>query len=69
MALDDELFPRFAPRLAALVARGGALGRLVWRLLPRRAQAAASRGHARQRREQMLADERFDQAMGFAGKE
>ncbi len=69
VALDDEVFQRYAPRLAALVARGGPLARLFWTVLPGRAQAAASRGHARQRRQQLLADERFDNQMGFAGKE
>jgi preprotein translocase subunit SecA len=69
VALDDELFERFAPRLTRMVRKGGWLGRLAWQLMRRRAQAAASRGHARQRREQVLADERFDQGMGFSGRE
>lgn len=69
VALDDEVFQRYAPRLAALVARGGKLARLFWKILPGRAQAAASRSHASQRRQQLLADERFDKQMGFAGKE
>ena len=33
------------------------------------AASAASRSHARQRRQQVLADEQFDKAMGFAGRE
>jgi len=69
VALDDELFQRFAPRLAAMISRGGWLARIAWRLMRRQAQAAASRSHAQQRRAQVLADERFDQGMGFAGRE
>jgi preprotein translocase subunit SecA len=66
-ALDDDVFQRFAPRLAAIVGRGGWFARLGWKLM--RALAAASRSHARQRRQQILADEQFDKAMGFAGRE
>jgi preprotein translocase subunit SecA len=69
VALDDELFQRFAPRLAGTIRRGGWLARLARTLLRRQAQSAASRRYAAQRREQVLADERFDQGMGFAGRE
>ncbi len=69
VALDDELFQRFAPRLAGAVGRGGWFARLGWTLLRRHAQSAASRSHAQQRREQIRADERLDQGMGFAGRE
>ena len=69
VALDDDLFQRFAPRLADMAGRGGLIERLAWTLLRRWAQATASRHHERQRREQILADERFDRAMGFTGRE
>jgi preprotein translocase subunit SecA len=69
VALDDELFQRFAPRLAGAVGGGGGVARLGWTLLRRHAQSAASRSHAQQRREQIRADERLDQGMGFAGRE
>jgi preprotein translocase subunit SecA len=69
VALDDELFQRFAPKLAATIGKGGWFARLGWKLLRRAAQSAASRSHAQQRREQVLADERLDKGMGFAGKE
>jgi preprotein translocase subunit SecA len=69
VALDDELFQRFAPRLAGMIGGGGWLTGLARTLLRRQAQAAASRRHAQQRREQVLADEKFDEAMGFAGRE
>ena len=68
VAEDDELFVRFASRvmrsLAALLPRSARL-----RFLRRRAQQAASRSHAQQRRQQVLADERQDKGMGFAGRE
>ena len=60
VAADDDLFTRFAPRLAAR----GPLG-----LLRRRAQRAASRANAEQRRMQMAEDERVERGMGFAGTE
>jgi preprotein translocase subunit SecA len=69
VALDDELFRRFAPRLSAMVARRGWPPRLTRILLRHVAQSAASRRFAQLRREQILADERFDQGMGFAGRE
>lgn len=69
VALDDDVFQRFAPRLAGIVGRGGWFARLGWKLMRAQAQAAASRSHARQRRQQVLADEQFDKAMGFAGRE
>ena len=69
VALDDELFVRFVPRAAGIVANGGWFARLGWKLLRLQAQSAASRSHARQRREQVMADEKFDQSMGFAGRE
>jgi preprotein translocase subunit SecA len=69
VALDDELFQRFAARLAGAIGKGGWFARLGWKLLRRRAQSAASRSHAQQRLQQVLADERFDKGMGFSGRE
>ena len=69
VALDDEVFRRFAPRLTGMIRKGGWIGRLAWTLLRRQAQAVASRSNARQRLEQVLADEQFDKGMGFAGRE
>lgn len=69
VALDDEVFQRFAPQLTGAVGNGGWFGGLARTLLRRRAQSVASQSHARQRREQVLADEQFDKGMGFAGKE
>lgn len=65
VALDDELFKRFAPRHLRLV-----------RLLPhpalcewmrRRAQSRAEREHATTRREQTKLDRQLEQSLGFAG--
>ena len=66
VARDDELFARFAPRLATmgLAAMGGSLT-----LLRSRAQRTASRLNARDRRWQMQQDEQMDGFMGFAGTE
>ena len=58
VAADDDLFTRFAP---------GARGTLG--MLRRRAQRAASRANAEQRRLQMAEDERLERGMGFAGTE
>jgi preprotein translocase subunit SecA len=69
VAVDDELFRRFAPRLAAIVGKRGWMSPMARVLLRHLAQSAASRRHARQRHEQVVADERFDQGMGFAGRE
>jgi preprotein translocase subunit SecA len=69
VAVDDELFRRFAPRLASIVGKRGWMSRAARVLLRHQAQSTASRRHAQQRREQVVADERFDQGMGFAGRE
>ena len=69
VALDDELFQRFAPGVAAMVGRGSLRGGVALRALRWRAQTAASRSNAQQRREQVLADDRQDKGMGFAGRE
>lgn len=73
VAFDDELFQRFAPRLARILARwltpGQGSARLAARLLQRRAQAAASRNNAVIRREQVASDEQMRKGMGFAGRE
>ena len=69
VALDDELFQRYAPKLAAMIGKRGWMPRLARAVLRRQAQSAASRRHRQQRREQVLQDERFDQGMGFSGRE
>jgi preprotein translocase subunit SecA len=69
VALDDELFQRFARRLAQIVASGGRLSRLALPLLRWQAQRAASDRYATERRQQVVADEQIDQQMGFAGRE
>jgi preprotein translocase subunit SecA len=68
-AVDDELFLRFAARLAGIVGRGGRLSRFALPILRRRAQRAASSAYAQQRRAQVLADEQIDKGMGFAARE
>ena len=77
VAIDDELFRRFAPRLAGVLARtvvSGVTGRglrswaALW-LLRRAAQGAAQRSNVQIRKQQVAADEQRDQGMGFAGTE
>ena len=65
VARDDELFHRFAPRLAA--SAGKLPGGLA--LLRNHAQRTASRMNAQQRRQQMQQDEETDRGMGFTGTE
>ncbi len=69
VALDDELFRRFAPRLGKVVANGGLAARVGRALLRRYAQTQAGRSHARQRRDQMLMDERLEKGLSFTGRE
>jgi preprotein translocase subunit SecA len=73
VALDDDLFVRFAPASARLLGgvaiAGGAGGRLAAVLLRRRAQAAAARLFATVRRHQVELDRRSDAGLGFAGRE
>jgi preprotein translocase subunit SecA len=73
VALDDELFARFAPasvRLFGGVAAGGGIsGRLAGLLLRRRAQVAATRLFATMRGHQIELDRRTDTGLGFAGRE
>ena len=73
VAIDDELFQRFAPRLAGwlapLASGRGWRARLALRLLRRAAQGAASRDNARVRRYQVGADEQTERGLGFAGTE
>jgi preprotein translocase subunit SecA len=69
VALDDELFRRFAPRLAEAVSQGGVVARLGGALLRRYAQTQAGRSHARERRDQMLMDERLEKGMAFTERE
>ena len=67
--LDDPLFRRFAPALTRLAARGWLPLRLMLALLRRGAQGAASRANARQRRHQVIEDERLEKGLGFTGRE
>ena len=69
VALDDDLFRRYAPRLAALLS---ALPLFLWgrgraRALRAAAQARAERLHARMRREVAAQDKEADRALSFAG--
>jgi preprotein translocase subunit SecA len=68
-ALDDELFRRFAPGLAQVVPKNGHAARVGSAILRRYAQIQADRRHARERRDQMLMDERLDKGMAFAKRE
>ena len=74
VALDDELFQRFAGRLA-LRAAAGALRRsdrvqaAIAIGLRRVCQSAAERLHAGTRRFTLADDQRFNQMLGFAGQE
>lgn len=65
VSLDDELFTRFAPRLAGL-ARRLPLPALC-HLLRRRAQARAEAEHAATRAEQTALDRQLERALAFAG--
>ncbi len=67
VALDDDLFRRFAPGVCRVVGRGWVPLGLRW--LRVRAQGAASRGNARQRRRQVTEDERMEKGLGFTGRE
>jgi preprotein translocase subunit SecA len=69
VALDDDLFARFAPRVARMVGQGWLPAGLALRLLRLIAQRAASRSNAQQRRRQVLQDEKIDKGLGFAGRE
>jgi preprotein translocase subunit SecA len=69
VALDDELFERFAPRLAGLVERGTLPKAVALRALRWRAQTVASRSNAQIRREQVLSDDRLEKNLGFTGRE
>ena len=69
VALDDTLFTRFAGGMVRLLRQGRLPGWLGLILLRRHAQGAASRNNAQQRREQVLADDRMEKSMGFAGRE
>ena len=69
VALDDDLFRRYAPRLSKAVARGWLPMRIALPLLRAIAQRAASNSNARQRRQQILADEKMEKGLGFAGRE
>ena len=73
VAVDDDLFHRFAPRLARVAAsyaagRGWHARLALW-LLRRAAQGGASRANAQVRRQQVAADERMETGLGFAGTE
>ena len=68
VAVDDQLFTRFAGLLLRVLA-GRLPGGVGRKLLQARAQAAASRSNAQQRRAQVLADEQTERQMGFARRE
>ncbi len=69
VSLDDDLFQRFAKRLAQLLGTTRLFRHAALPLLRWRAQTAASRNNAQQRRFQVLSDERQEKQMGFAGRE
>jgi preprotein translocase subunit SecA len=74
VALDDELFRRFAGRHVLPIVSKGTLQRrrlpapIGW-ALKRYGQWAAERLHARTRRMTLDEDHRFEKMLGFAGKE
>ena len=72
VALDDELFTRFARRAAGLVATGGAGDRTVLppvgAALRRVAQGAAERQNARVRRATVRLDKKLDSSLAFTGR-
>ena len=73
VALDDELFVRFAPGMATTlgpaIGTGGALSRITAWMLRRHAQTVASRLNTEIRRQQLVDDERLDKGLSFAGRE
>jgi preprotein translocase subunit SecA len=74
VAIDDELFKRFAPKLALRVLLKG-VGRKrqiptgIARALKGYSQSGAERLHAQTRRMTLAEDHRFKKLLGFAGKE
>jgi len=74
VALDDELFQRFAGKqLLKLASKGvrqtGTIPAVVGGALKRRGQSAAERFHGRTRRMNLAEDLNFDQLLGFTGRE
>jgi preprotein translocase subunit SecA len=74
VALDDELFIRFAgQRILGVAAKGlrpaHKIPRVVARLLKFYSQTHAERVHARTRRLTLADDHRLDEILGFSGKE
>ena len=73
VALDDELFQRFAGRpLLRVVARGvrrREVPVVIGRALRRYGQSAAERVHALARRNTLAEDDRLNRTLGFAGTE
>jgi preprotein translocase subunit SecA len=74
VALDDELFRRFAAsQLLRLVAKGVRPARRVpaaiGHVLRSYSQSAAERSHGRTRRLALAEDQRFNKILGFAGAE
>jgi len=74
VALDDELFQRFVGKqLLKLVSKGNpqmdTIPAVVGRALKHRGQSAAERLHGRTRRMNLAEDLRFDQLLGFTGRE
>jgi preprotein translocase subunit SecA len=72
VALDDELFMRFARRLAGMLATSGApnatVARPVSAALRVLAQSSAERHSARIRRETVMLDKKLDKSLAFAGR-
>jgi len=72
VALDDELFRRFAGKLLlAMVVKGvsqaNEVPAFIGRALKGYSQSAAERLHARTRRTALSEGRRFDKVLGFAG--
>ncbi len=65
VALDDELFKRFAPRYLRLVRFLPLPALCEW--MRRRAQSRAEREHATTRREQTKLDRELEKSLGFTG--
>jgi preprotein translocase subunit SecA len=73
VALDDELFTRFAGSsllsVITMISRRDQVRSVAAELLRKRSQAAAERRHARVRRATLEEDYRLDTNLGFAGAE
>ena len=73
VALDDELFCRFAARSRRFAASGlrpaEQISTVIGRALKGFSQSGAERLHAKTRRTALAEDHRFDRMLGFAGTE